>query len=181
MPRLTLGVGRRVMPSLQQCDSLRRILKRPRLLVGSSEVAAACRSLRREDVIIKVRPCLQWCEEELYRSCLPYWHSMAWLSPGSQAGAAAQAARESLIQRRIDELLGAVHAARRSRWLGIEDVLKAPLVLCPLGGLPWPAIPATASAGGHSMGTGKQDAVDHGNLAGREPSKRTTGDEATDV
>ena len=107
-------------------------LETARLLVGSSEVAAACRSLRREDVIIKVRPCLQWCEEELYRSCLPYWHSMAWLSPGSQAGAAAQAARESLIQRRIDELLGAVHAARRSRWLGIEDVLKAPLVLCPL-------------------------------------------------
>ncbi|CAE7269082.1 unnamed protein product, partial [Symbiodinium sp. KB8] len=114
-------------------------LETARRLVESSEVEAACRALRREEARSKVLLCLRSCEEELCRSCLPDWHSMGWLSPGSRAGVAAEAARAPLIQRRIDELLGDVRAALRRKalakpkqWLGIEDVLKAPLVLCPL-------------------------------------------------
>ena len=100
--------------------------------VGDAEAMAACRSLGATG-LADVQSWLGRCERLLLRLSLPGPQSMAWLSRSLQATAAADEVRFALLQWKIDQFLQGIHKVHSGK-LALEDVLKPPLVLCPLVG-----------------------------------------------
>ena len=107
-----------------------------RRIIGSVETGAACRLLEKKDMAEDTRLRVRRCEGFLHQSCLPGWQCMAWLSPSSDADAAAREVLGPLLQRAMDGLLGRMHQFQvaRSGEVKLEELLKMPLLLCPFVG-----------------------------------------------